>query len=296
MGVLLFFGFIGLVIGLIMLGSMDEASNQSHNRNSVEHIKSIQKSLKRNEDEITRLKTIINSEQRKKRTHTTQSKSSVSQSNVHNINSQMKKNEQELERLRSFIKNTGNSTSNVKQKAKQIYSTPKATYNKSSSKVTNIGSRSRRWRLKLEEAISRGLSVDIDYINANETQSTRTIKPSKIFKINDKLCVKGFCELREENRTFALRRIQDLKINYSTNSFQASRNTRDVSDIFYSSQLEVIDKRSKNGCLWVIVGSNKYRKKEFEMLCEKHNLKPKFAKNGSKSTKHRAAYYFPKAA
>ena len=71
---------------------------------------------------------------------------------------------------------------------------------------------------KLQEAIIENKSVEIKYKNYQNQNSERIIKPIKFEMIErktnfyDRLCIKAFCNLRKEDRVFAIYRIQKLKI------------------------------------------------------------------------------------
>ena len=71
---------------------------------------------------------------------------------------------------------------------------------------------------KLQEAIIENKSVEIEYKNYQDQFSERVIKPIKFEMIErktnfyDRLCIKAFCNLRKEDRVFAIYRIQKLKI------------------------------------------------------------------------------------
>ena len=71
---------------------------------------------------------------------------------------------------------------------------------------------------KLQDAIIGKKSVEISYKNYQNKYSERVIKPIKFEMIKrkknfyDRLCVKGYCNLRNEDRIFAIYRIQKLEI------------------------------------------------------------------------------------
>ena len=71
---------------------------------------------------------------------------------------------------------------------------------------------------KLQEAIIKNKSVEIEYKNYQDQNSERLIKPIKFEMIErktnfyDRLCIKAFCNLRKEDRVFAIYRVQKLKI------------------------------------------------------------------------------------
>ncbi|MBN2415247.1 HNH endonuclease [bacterium] len=64
----------------------------------------------------------------------------------------------------------------------------------------------------LNKAITEELLVYFHYQKYEGEKSLRTIAPYAFEKIGRSLCVKGFCYLRDENRTFAIRRMTGLKI------------------------------------------------------------------------------------
>ena len=71
---------------------------------------------------------------------------------------------------------------------------------------------------QLQEAILDGKSVKIKYKNFKEQYSERIIKPFKFEMVErkanfyDRLCIKAYCNLRKEDRLFAVYRIQKLEI------------------------------------------------------------------------------------
>lgn len=66
----------------------------------------------------------------------------------------------------------------------------------------------------LKRAIAGGELVRFVYTNKRGVQSVRTIRPENIehFGDHDSVCVSGYCYLREEERTFAIRRMREAKI------------------------------------------------------------------------------------
>lgn len=71
----------------------------------------------------------------------------------------------------------------------------------------------------LQYAIEQGKSVEFDYRKSNERKyKRRTFKPMELINIShvhdngQTLCVQGFCELNQANRTFAIKRMRELKI------------------------------------------------------------------------------------
>ena len=71
---------------------------------------------------------------------------------------------------------------------------------------------------KLQEAIIENKSVKIQYKNFKDQFYERIIKPIKFEMVErkanfyDRLCIKAYCNLRKEDRLFAIYRIQKLEI------------------------------------------------------------------------------------
>ena len=71
---------------------------------------------------------------------------------------------------------------------------------------------------ELQDAILRNKSVEIKYKNFQNQYSERVIKPISFEMIErttnfyDRLCIKAYCNLRKENRIFAIYRIEKLII------------------------------------------------------------------------------------
>ena len=71
---------------------------------------------------------------------------------------------------------------------------------------------------QLQDAIIGKKSVEISYKNYQNQYSERIIKPIKFEMIErktnfyDRLCIKAYCNLRKEDRVFAIYRIQKLKV------------------------------------------------------------------------------------
>lgn len=69
---------------------------------------------------------------------------------------------------------------------------------------------------KLQDAILENKSVKISYINHKNLPSIRTIKPIRFEMVErrksfyDRLCIKAFCSLRNEERIFAIYRIKKI--------------------------------------------------------------------------------------
>ena len=70
----------------------------------------------------------------------------------------------------------------------------------------------------LQDAIIEKKSVEIKYKNYQGDYSERVIKPIKFEMIErktnfyDRLCIKAYCNLKKEDRIFAIYRIQAMKI------------------------------------------------------------------------------------
>ncbi|MHB9155109.1 MAG: exonuclease domain-containing protein [Endomicrobiales bacterium] len=64
----------------------------------------------------------------------------------------------------------------------------------------------------LEEAIRSGRNVYLSYLSRNGEETKRVVRPIKIINRFDYLCLEGFCQLRNERRTFRLDRIIKMKI------------------------------------------------------------------------------------
>ena len=69
---------------------------------------------------------------------------------------------------------------------------------------------------KLQDAILDNRSVKISYTNRMNLSSIRTIKPIRFEMVErrksfyDRLCLKAFCNLRNEERSFAIYRIKKI--------------------------------------------------------------------------------------
>lgn len=64
----------------------------------------------------------------------------------------------------------------------------------------------------INNAISNKKIIHFSYKNLNDHKSVRSIKPQYLKQIENTLCVDGFCYLRHENRTFAIKRMTRIKI------------------------------------------------------------------------------------
>ncbi len=68
-------------------------------------------------------------------------------------------------------------------------------------------------KLKLiNQAISEDQKIFFHYRKRNGEKSKRTIEPQTIKRVGYSLCVKGFCYLRNDKRTFAIKRMRKLKL------------------------------------------------------------------------------------
>jgi len=71
----------------------------------------------------------------------------------------------------------------------------------------------------INDAIAKNQNIQFNYQKSmtfsNGEQSKRTIKPAEFERIgiSGSLCIKGFCFMKQEERTFALERISNLVIN-----------------------------------------------------------------------------------
>jgi len=71
---------------------------------------------------------------------------------------------------------------------------------------------------KLQDAIVKKQSVEIKYKNYQGKYSERVIKPIRFEMVErktnfyDRLCIKAYCNLKKEDRIFAVYRIQEMKI------------------------------------------------------------------------------------
>ena len=71
---------------------------------------------------------------------------------------------------------------------------------------------------QIQDAIIDNKHIKITYKDYHEQSSTRVIKPIRFEMVErksnfyDRLCIKGYCNLRKEDRVFAIFRIKDLKI------------------------------------------------------------------------------------
>ena len=64
----------------------------------------------------------------------------------------------------------------------------------------------------IRHAIDKKLIISFNYEKFEGNRSTRSIKPLEIFQKKTTLCVRGFCYLRNEDRSFAIKRMTAVKI------------------------------------------------------------------------------------
>jgi len=65
---------------------------------------------------------------------------------------------------------------------------------------------------EIHKAIDQGEIVRFGYRKYDGDKSVRAISPEGLKKVGKSLCVYGYCYLRKENRTFAIRRMKNLKL------------------------------------------------------------------------------------
>ncbi len=64
----------------------------------------------------------------------------------------------------------------------------------------------------IREAIEKNSNISFNYTKYEGEKSSRTIKPEEFKKVKISLCVRGYCFLRKDYRTFAIRRMSNLKL------------------------------------------------------------------------------------
>lgn len=64
----------------------------------------------------------------------------------------------------------------------------------------------------IKSAIEKGRILHFSYRKFSGEQSSRSIRPENLEEIGKSLCVSGFCYLRNEKRTFAIKRMENLKV------------------------------------------------------------------------------------
>ncbi|MHA1677946.1 MAG: WYL domain-containing protein [Promethearchaeota archaeon] len=68
-------------------------------------------------------------------------------------------------------------------------------------------------KLKLiNQAISQEQKIFFHYTKRTGEKTKRTIEPQTIKRVGHSLCVKGFCYLRNDGRTFAIKRMRQVKL------------------------------------------------------------------------------------
>lgn len=68
-------------------------------------------------------------------------------------------------------------------------------------------------KLKLiNQAIPQKQKIFFHYTKRTGEKSKRTIEPHKIKRVGHSLCLKGFCHLRNDGRTFAIKRMRKVKL------------------------------------------------------------------------------------
>lgn len=64
----------------------------------------------------------------------------------------------------------------------------------------------------IQAAIDAGSAIAFRYRNRDGEVSRRTVRPFEVKKVKNTVCVRGFCELRGEDRSFAIKRISELRM------------------------------------------------------------------------------------
>lgn len=64
----------------------------------------------------------------------------------------------------------------------------------------------------LREAVEKQNKIHFHYVKFEGERSIRTFQPQEFKKVGESLCVRGFCYLRNDYRTFAIKRMSELKI------------------------------------------------------------------------------------
>ena len=78
--------------------------------------------------------------------------------------------------------------------------------------TSNARSYSAIVRQTIKDAIKSSGTIKFQYTKYNGEEGVREIDPSEILIAKGSQCVRGFCHLRQEARTFAIKRITDIKI------------------------------------------------------------------------------------
>jgi len=63
----------------------------------------------------------------------------------------------------------------------------------------------------INSAISEEKKINFKYTKFNGEKSNRTLKPELLKKVGKSLCVRGYCYLRNDYRTFAIRRMKNIR-------------------------------------------------------------------------------------
>ena len=64
----------------------------------------------------------------------------------------------------------------------------------------------------IEKAIAYDSKIHFKYTKYDGEKTTRTIEPEEILKVGQSLCVRGWCHLRDDQRTFAIKRMRKVRI------------------------------------------------------------------------------------
>jgi hypothetical protein len=146
----------------------------------------------------------------------------------------------------------------------------------------------------LKQAIEQNLNIEMSYVNANGTFSNRIVQPKHFKKVKHTFCFSGFCNKRQEDRTFALKRIKRINLVNRIEGLASTENKTPenlmLDNLFR--EFETIDKRSKKGCFWVVVGKDQRKIKKVRKINKEFNINGRLAKHGSRSTRKRSAFYF----
>jgi len=76
---------------------------------------------------------------------------------------------------------------------------------------SRISSFSKKLNL-INTAMSKGKNINFEYRKFNGERSKRTVSPRMLMRIGNSLCITGYCYLRNDKRTFAIRRMSNVKI------------------------------------------------------------------------------------
>ena len=64
----------------------------------------------------------------------------------------------------------------------------------------------------LREAVEKQNKIHFHYVKFEGERSIRTFQPQEFKKVGESLCIRGYCYLRNDYRTFAIKRMSELKI------------------------------------------------------------------------------------